>query len=228
MLCSLFEFRLQHTHLCRRHVALLHHRIGDELQKHRDKDEHDTHVDVQTGEEVEDIDSKPAVDDAEERPSEVDEALHLEVLAECRLSLDALEQAEVVRTEVEVELRRSLSARVEECLHLCLVLLEVARALLLRHACHKRVLGEVVLGDHHSREELVLESHPVDLLLDVLVGDALGLRQIVGAAVYLVVGERSVAVLEGEAALLLTAHLLPLYVHLACRRCEIVSHAYGL
>ena len=82
MLCGFLKFRLQHAHLCRRHVALLHHRIGDELQEQSDEDEHDTHVDVESCKEVEDVDGEPTVDDAEERPSEIDEALHLEVLIE--------------------------------------------------------------------------------------------------------------------------------------------------
>ena len=228
MLCSLLQFRFQHAHLCRRHIALLHHRIGDELQEQCDENQHDTHVDVQSGEEVEHVDSEPSVDDAEEWPTEVDEALHVEILVECALLFNTLQQTEVVRTIVEVKLRRSLSAWVEEGLHLGLILLQIARALLLRNACHLRILGEVVLGNHHSREELVLESHPVNLLLDGLVLNLLAFRQVVGATLSLMIGQSSIAVLECESALLLTSHVLPLYIHLCCRRGESASQSYCL
>ena len=109
MLGCLFELRFEHAHLCRAHVALLHHRIGDDLQEQCDEYEHDAHVDVQTCEEVEHVECEPTVDDAEEWPAEVDETLHLQVFAEGALLLHVLKQTEVVGSEVEVKLRGCLA-----------------------------------------------------------------------------------------------------------------------
>ena len=103
LLGRLVEFRLQHAHLRRAHVALLHHRIGDELQQQGDENQHDTHREY-LAQPVEDIEREPPVDDAEQRPAEVDEPLHIQVLAETALLLYRLEQAEVVGAEVELEL----------------------------------------------------------------------------------------------------------------------------
>ena len=176
MLCCLLQFRFQHAHFCRAHVALLHHRICYELEEQGDENEHNTHVDVQTSEEVEHIDSKPTVDDTEERPSKINEALHLQVLIELAFLLHTVQQTEVVRTKVEVKLRRSLSAWVERCFHLCLILLKIARTFLLRDTCHLRILCKIILRNHHSREELVLESYPINLVLYSLVLQVLSFR----------------------------------------------------
>ena len=72
---------------------------------------------------------------------------------------------------------------------------------------------EVVLCNHHGREELIFKGHPVNAVLDVLVNLLRCLAQLVGATLYVVVGKRSIAVLEVEALLLLAALVFPVHVH---------------
>ena len=72
---------------------------------------------------------------------------------------------------------------------------------------------EVVLCNHHGREELIFKGHPVNTVLDVLVNFLRCLAQLVGTTFHIMVGEGSVAVLEVEAFLLLTALVFPVHVH---------------
>ena len=87
MLGSLLEFRTENTHLSRRHVALLNHRICDSLEQQGDKYEDDAHRNRHRTEEVEYIKREPTVDVTEQRPAEVNQLLKLEVFAEGTLLL---------------------------------------------------------------------------------------------------------------------------------------------
>ena len=215
--CSCLQFWFQHTHLGTTHVALLHHRIGDQLQQQGDENQYDTHRE-DLAQPVEDIEREETVDPTDDRPSEINQLLELQVLVESTFLLSVLQNLEVVRTIVELKLRCLLASRVEGCLHLSLELLQIARTFLLRNRSHEGVLVEIVLCHDDGREELVLEGYPVDALLDSLVDFLASLVEVVGAALYIMIGEGGVAILEHEATLLLASLVAPVHVHLAVVR----------
>ena len=146
---SCLELWLQHTHLGRTHIALLYHRVGDELEEQCDENQYDTHWEY-IAQPVEYVECEETVDPADDRPSQINEFLELQVLAEGALLLSILQNLEVIRTEVELKLRSLLAGWVEGCLHLSLELLQVARTLLLRNRGHEGILVEVVLSYYNS------------------------------------------------------------------------------
>ena len=131
--CLLVQDRAKHTHLGRRHVALLHHRIGDSLENEGDKYNHDAHRYAERCQPVEDVECKPAVDDAEQRPAEIYKTLQLEFLSEGRLLLHILQETEIIRAIVELKLRSACSCWVERRFQACRIVFEVSAALLVRH-----------------------------------------------------------------------------------------------
>ncbi len=110
---------------------------------------------------------------------------------------------------------------------LCLVELQISVALFLWHAGQRDILAITVLGNHHGREELVLECHPINRLVNSLILYFTRLAQIVCTTVREVVRERGVAVLEGEALLLLLTVLLPIHIHRLCVWREESGHSLG-
>ena len=225
---GLVKLWFQHAHLGRAHVAPFHQGECDDLEQQCDENEHNAHVEAEFCEPVKHIDGKPAVDDANERPTQINKPLHLQVLAEGALFLHLLQQTEVVGTIVELKLRRFLARGVERGFQLGCVLLQVVRFFLQRQAGHERVLGKIVLGNHHGREILVLEGHPVYGFLYGLVHSLFHFVQIVGAALGQMVGERRTLVLKVESALLLPCLVGPFYVHLRVVRRKHALHTHGL
>ena len=104
LLRSLVELRLEHTHLRRTHIALLHHRVGDDLQQHGDENEYHTHVEAPVGKPCEYRHEEPTVDDAEQWPAQIDDALHVKFLVEGAFLLHMLQCVEVIGAIVELKL----------------------------------------------------------------------------------------------------------------------------
>ena len=150
LLCCLIKFRTKNTHLGTRHITLLHHRESDGFQQKSDKYEDVTHRYRHLPEEVEDVEREPAVDNAEQRPSEINETLQFQFLTEGAFFLNRLQEAEIIWTIVELKLCGLYAGRVEGCLQLCLIILQVACSLLLRHAGKFYVRAIAVLGNHYG------------------------------------------------------------------------------
>ena len=224
--CGLLQLRLQHTHLGRAHIALLHHGIGDYLQQQRDQDEHDTHGEIVL-QEVENIEREESVDIAEQRPSQVHQPFHLQILAESALLLHLLQQTEIIGTIVELKLRGLLACWVKSGLHLRLIVLQVARAFLLGNTRHERAFLEIILSYHHGGEELVLECHPIDGFLQRLVYFLTSLAQVVCSSLHVMISQGGVAALKSKSPLLLTSLACPLHVHLVISGSEKACHALG-
>ena len=224
LLRGLFNLRLQHAHLCTRHVALLHHGEGEPLQQQGDEDEHDAHAEAQGGEAVEDVEREPAVDPTDEPPAQVDQVVEVEVAPEAALFVDAFQNLEVVGTEVHLKLGGFL--RVEGSLQLRLERLQIVRLLGVHGAGQVGSFLKLRLRNQHRCEELRLEGHPVERLFGTLV--VVGtLAQMVGAPVTVFVGHRGVAILKGVTLLLLAARVAPLHAHQLSARLEESVHALG-
>ena len=79
LLGHFLDLWFQHSHACRREVALALKWIDGNLQYDGDEQQHDTHVDAESCHEVEDVEHDEAVDVLYDWPSEVNEALEVEV-----------------------------------------------------------------------------------------------------------------------------------------------------
>ena len=71
-----------------------------------------------------------------------------------------LEQSVLVRSEVELQLRRLCACRVKGGLGRCLVFFQETSAFLHRCAFQCSV-GEILMAYHHATEKLILECYPV-------------------------------------------------------------------
>ena len=136
LLAELVDFGFQHAHFRAAHKALAGRYVDNEAQQDGDEQQHNTHGQPQAGEEVKHIERKEAVDPLEQRPAQIDQLLHFQVpLAANGMLVHRLEQAEMIGTKVELQLRRRFSCRVVSCLHLSIVCLEMALFVALLHHC---------------------------------------------------------------------------------------------
>ena len=100
------DLRPEHTHLGTAHETLAAWHVDDSMEQNGDQQQHNTHWQAQLGEEIEDVDRKVAVDPFEDRPAEVDKLFQFQVAVVQTVFVHALQQAVLVRPEVELEVRR--------------------------------------------------------------------------------------------------------------------------
>lgn len=66
----------------------------------------------------------------------------------------------MVRTEIEIHVGSLFSGRIEESIHFCGIIFDIAASLFL-HSRLDVYLIKVLIGDEYGREELILEGNPV-------------------------------------------------------------------
>ena len=119
-----------------------------------------------------------------------------------------LQQTEIVRSEIPLELRGRFARRIERRLQIGREALQIAR--MLRQLSTVEVgSGESILGDEHRTEILVLESHPIHGSIHLFLLIAL-FFEVITAAVAVFVGQRRIHVLKVVALLVLAHVVFPL------------------
>ena len=136
--------------------------------------------------------------------------MQIKIVVGCqRVLFHGLEQTEVVRSEIPLELCRSLARRIERCLQIGGKALQVAgmfrQLVTIQVGC-----GESFLGDEHSAEVLVLERHPFNGTLHLFLLIAL-FFEMIAVAVAVFVRQRRIHVLKIVAFFVLSYVILPLY-----------------
>ena len=125
-----------------------------------------------------------------------------------------LEEAVVVRAEVELHLRGFRARRVEGCLHPGSVVLEVATLLVELFALEVHLREG--LGRHeHSTEVLVLEGNPIHLSRHAFLF-GFGLGEFLRVVAVNLVGERGVHILEVKSLFVLGHTVFPINLQRLC------------
>ena len=219
LLRQFVDLGFDQTHLGHRNVTLVGQRRDHQLhQKHQDEDDDAETADV-VAQEVEDRNHAPAVDPSEDAPAQRHETLQINIRT-ARLP-DLLEDRVLVGAEIECEVIPFGLRRIGHA-HLRCEGLE-QRRLGSRRVEGEVGVGHVVRGDEHRREELLLESHPVDLRRDILRLCAFAHAQLLDRGlVGETVRERGVHVFVLEAAFVLEGVVRPVDLDLG-----LVGHGVG-
>ena len=156
---QLIDLGLDDAHLGRRYVTFIGQRRDDDLHQHGQDQDNQAETRDKLTQEIEHRNHEPAVHPAENTPAERNQPFQMQFVVPLGRR-HMLENGVFVRTEIESEvvmvgLRRIGNRQFRR------KILYVTRAFFRRRKLHISV-GEVFRGDHHRREELLLESHPVE------------------------------------------------------------------
>ena len=194
------------AHLGLRDIALVSQRRNDDLDEDRQDEDDPAEARNILPQEIEDGDHQPAAHPPDNAPAHGDQPVEQQRLALC--VVDLLQHGVLVGTEVEREVvlfglgRIGYGHRGRKSLDKP----RIGRCGIVRHVG----VEEVVAGDEHRREELLLEGDPLHRRRDLLLLGPLAHRQVVDRPFARnAVGDRRVHVLVLETALVLVGGVAP-------------------
>ena len=125
LLAYFVEFRLENSHFCAAQITLLlsweDEYLDDDCQEQQD----DAHRQTECFEPVEDVKDRPTINEAEYPPTEIDEFVEVGIRAVSSHLAVCLEDMEVVRAEIHLQMSGVFACHIERNLRRCLVTLQV-------------------------------------------------------------------------------------------------------
>ena len=222
LLIDFFYLRTQHALLCTAHKALARGGEHNGAQNQRDEHQNKPHREVERSEEVENVDGEETVYPTHNRPTQIHQLLQVNVLSFVeRVLVHRLEQAEIIGTEIPLELRWSFARSIKDTLHLRTILLEITTVVLLIFAFTREFhVGERRFSNEARTEILILESNPFEVFFDLLL-IVTTLFEVVATTFHIFITECGVLVFKIESLFKLThvvsernAHCLSFWRHL--------------